>query len=330
MSDHIFIFILVALQAAFVFAGPRSRFIMHMLNAPTPGHRRAIVKCGRIVARSWLSSVQTRVQVKFRDDMIMRFYASAYPTQYKVFNGAIYNMAMAKRLVGKDLNAKEQGEAHYDMVIQFNMKHNWYLGLDGRPGPSQIDLITLCLHELLHGLFNPAGTIEMSTTKRGYWIGRFRLDIMHRYDQFLACETAVGDCALVSYNETSNDKGSLGNFGRCVTSNALWFRTENARIARIYAPIEFQRGSSISHLDESSYQNENSLLTPLLSPGYVKHDLDPLVLRIMNVMMNRSEPGAPSCNRTVVPYVHSTVLSPISTPSPSPSAEGMVVAVIPY
>ncbi len=311
------IFFFISLQAICVIAAPRSRILMHMLAAPTAGHHRALQKCGRIIAQNWKSRTQTRIEIKFRNDM-NGVYASAYPTSYQIVNGAQYPVAMAKYISGKDHNTKEKGDKHYDMVINFNMKYDWYVGTDGKPGAGQVDLVSLCLHEVVHGLFMAPGGIRMSKHKDGYAMGKFTRPVLHRFNQFLACETPNGDCALASYRKTWRNNGSERNFGRCVTGNALWFRTEKERIARIYAPNEYSSSSSLSHLDESTYRTTNSLLTPFSPRGYVKHEFDPLLIRIMKVMMDQTEPGAPGCSRKATPYVHGAVMSRLPSPSPSP------------
>ncbi len=328
MNNRIFIFFIVTLQAVCALAAPRSRFLMHMTAAPSHDYLKALRKCGTIVAQNWKSPVQTRIEVKFRNDM-KTAYASAYPTHFNYVKGVLFNAAMEKRITGKDVNAKEKGDKYYDMVIQFNMKHDWYLGIDGKPGPGQMDFVSVCLHEAMHGLFMASSSIEISRHKDGYAIGRFKRGFLHRYNQFLACETPKGDCALASYSKPTYANPSERNFGRCATSNALWFRTEKERIARIYAPNEYRRGSSLSHFDESTYSTTNSLLTPFSAPGYAKHELDPLLFRILDAMLNQSELGAPLCDANTAPYVHPLVLSPLPSPSPSPSpsttSAGMII-----
>lgn len=327
MSNKTLSLLLISLQAICIIAAPKSRFLIHTLAAPSPQYLKALTKCGRIVAQNWKSRAQTRIEVKFRYDM-KGVYASAYPTSYQTVNGAKYPVAMAKYITRKDYNEKEKGDSHYDMIIQFNMKYDWYAGLDGKPGLGQVDFVSICLHEVVHGLFMSPSGIQISKHEYSYAIGKFSELILHRYSQFLACETPKGDCSLASYRKNWRDSGSPRNFGRCATGNALWFRTGKERIARIYAPNEYARGSSLSHLDEDTYKTANSLLTPFSPKQYVNHEFDPLLLRIMRTMMNQSEPGAPVCNRRTVPYVHTVVMSLLPSPSPSPSPEKLIVVEI--
>lgn len=318
---------LCLLQRGCALAAPSSRFLFKA-NALTRAQYRALTKCGRAISASWKSSAQTRVLVTFeRADY--GEYAVAGTTAYRNVNGTWHTNAMAKAITGMDHNARESGRQYYDIDMKFNTRHNYYYGTDGKPERWQVDFVTVCLHEAFHGLFMGGTSVELRRSATRVLLGRIRNPVPIRYNQFLACETPYGDCAIASYSTTSNKNGSERNFARCVTGNALWFRTAKERIARIQAPNNFWQGASLWHFDESTYTTNNSLLTPFILKGEVKHKLDPLLRPIMNAMMDPAEPGAPVCNSSVQPSFHRAVLSPIPYPtpsiSPSPSPPEFVV-----
>ena len=329
--NKILFLLLIVYLVISVYGDSQPRIVMHLSTVPSSEHISALTACGNIIAENWKSPVQTRIQVVFRSDM-NRTLASAFPTSFYNVNGTDYPVAMAKHISRRDLNVNSTGRQYYDMSIQFNEKQNFYLGVDGKPRSGEYDFVTTCVHEIVHGLFMVSNNIFTAQLGNGSTVGDFVSQTPHRYEQFLACETEEGDCALESYQIleksftpiTEVDDESPRKFGSCITGNTLWFRAENERIARLYAPNTFTRGSSISHLDERSYQTRDSLLTPFLGTGYAKHTLDPLLQRIMHVMLNSSERGAPLCSNKPEPRVHAAVMTPVpltptSTPTPTPT-----------
>jgi len=72
------------------------------------------------------------------------------------YSGTWYSQALANKLAGTDLDASNS-----DMNAQFNSSigntgcmdgYSWYYGFDHAEGASQIDLLTVLLHEMGHGL----------------------------------------------------------------------------------------------------------------------------------------------------------------------------------
>ena len=62
------------------------------------------------------------------------------------FAGTWYGSALADKRAGSDLNV-----GFADVIANFSTNFNFYLGLDGNHG-AQVDLVTVVLHELGHGL----------------------------------------------------------------------------------------------------------------------------------------------------------------------------------
>ncbi len=339
MTCQVLFLLIITYHTVIILGLAQPRISIHLFAAPTARHVDALSKCGMIIARNWKSPVQTRIRVFFKPGM-NRSLGLSFPTDHFEVNGARYPIAMAKLLTGRDLNTNSTGIKRYDMVVNFNANKEYYVGTDGQPPSNQYDLVSVCVHEIVHGLFMTTKNIIVVRGEDGSHFGdMLNKTVPNRFDQFLACETDRGDCALASYNldGTANDFTPLVEleskmpryFGRCVTGNSLWFRSSTGRIARIFAPNEFEKGSSITHLDESSYNHENSLLTPFMERGFARHAWDPLLLEILQVMMNQSEPGAAVCNQRPRPLPHSNtvVVSPVPpTPTPSPSASMLMDA----
>jgi hypothetical protein len=71
------------------------------------------------------------------------------------YTNTYYPQALANKIAGTDLTT-----SFSDIVARFNsaigttcaFPRTWYYGLDGNPGGSQLDFVTVVLHELGHGL----------------------------------------------------------------------------------------------------------------------------------------------------------------------------------
>jgi hypothetical protein len=166
-----------------------------------------------------------------------------------------YPVALAERLAAKDLNATTEA----DIVATFNSNINWYFGTDGNTPAGQYNLVTVVLHEITHGLgYFSSFDIENNI---GIW-GEEQYPFV--YDAYIENRTSQ---RLLNTSLFANRSVALANQ---LTSNNLFFESplpnSSSRngLPRLYAPPDFNRGSSISHLDEFTYRagNPNSLMTP--------------------------------------------------------------------
>ncbi|MFM9961966.1 MAG: Calx-beta domain-containing protein [Planctomycetaceae bacterium] len=183
--------------------------------------------------------------------------ASAGPTSIRRdFSGAIastwYGDALANHVAQRDLAPGEP-----EIVAFFNGDvdnqtvlggRDWYYGLDRNAG-SDIDFVTVAMHEVGHGLnflslVNPNGTFEFQS-RPGIWDRQLELG---NGTDLTNLTTAQRQAALVGSDLFwQGAQGIAGNGGQ---------RPE------IHAPNPFQSGSSTSHLDEGTHPAE------LLSPFY--------------------------------------------------------------
>ncbi len=172
-----------------------------------------------------------------------------------------YPSALADALVGADiftLIADSLAETP-DIVTVFNSTTDWYYGTDLNTSSDQYDFVTIVLHELGHGLgFIGAGASVDDSTQ----VGTVRLGTRPAiYSHFVENS---GDTAILSLPDSSK---ILGEF---LTSNDLFMTGENTVEAyggeepKIYAPSEWNQGSSYSHWDEQAFPagDSNSLMSP--------------------------------------------------------------------
>lgn len=172
-----------------------------------------------------------------------------------------YTYAMANAFAGTDLDTSS-----YDDYITYNSNFSWYYGVDGNPPSDKHDLVSVALHEMAHGLgFAGSGDYSSGAGTFGYGTGYPNI-----YDTFL--ENYSGT-KLTNYTNPSTSMGTL------FTSNNLWFDGTNADAAnngnrvKIYAPSSFDPGSSLAHLDMSTfYGTSNSLMVYAIGSGSSQHN----------------------------------------------------------
>lgn len=182
-----------------------------------------------------------------------------------------YPVALAEKMANREFNDTTDP----DIFAQFNSAYpNW--SFTGSPQAGKTDLVTVVLHEIGHGLgITRAYTVEGDNgTITSLFSG---LHVI--YDHFLENNT--------DQNLVQNFPPPSATLKTQLTSGVLWFRspqlskmpTDNR--ARVYAPGTFEAGSSIAHLDETTYNGTpNALMTPqigtaevILEPGEVTRNL---------------------------------------------------------
>ncbi|MEM9154018.1 MAG: hypothetical protein AAGB13_03125 [Cyanobacteria bacterium P01_F01_bin.33] len=200
-------------------------------------------------------------------------------TVVRDFSGATqantwYPIALANQLSGADL-APNTPDITVNISSNFT---NWYFDTDGNAPSNQFDFVTVVLHELGHGL----GLIDFFDYNAANGQGQYGFGSGYPsiFDRFIENGAGVN---LV--NGFSNPSVALGNQ---LVGNDLFFDGPNANAAnggnpsRLFAPSPFQPGSSIAHLNESTFGRgtPDGLMTPQLASGEVIHAPGPITLGI--------------------------------------------------
>lgn len=224
------------------------------------------------------SEVPVVVDVDWQDRMDERLLASAGPaTLFRGFAGAEpntwYPVALAEAITGQELNDTEDA----DINVVANSTANWYFGTDGEPPRNRIDLVSVFLHELGHGLGFLSSADTISETELGLGFDdRFII-----YDLFVETESALPLADPSFFNNPSPGLLEAATMNDLVFDGPASVR-ENGERVPLFAPQAFDIGSSISHLNERSFRSgsENALMTPFLAAGEAVHTPGPVTLGI--------------------------------------------------
>jgi hypothetical protein len=195
--------------------------------------------------------------------------------------------ALGEKLIGEDSDGPT-GTSN-DIIATFSDSANFYFGLDANPPSGQVDFVSVVLHELGHGLgllgfgtiptdadgnTDPDPPVEGVLRNSGF---------LSTWDTFIENGTPT---AITSFADPS--AALLAEFtGDNLFSNGSITTFQNGGVKpSTHAPSTFQRGSSYSHWDESTYPagSSNSLMTPSIAPGEAIHSPGSVTLGFMEDM----------------------------------------------
>ncbi len=231
-----------------------------LISSPVPIHIQA----------SWATLSNNVLGSCGPEDFLINFKGAPLPDIY-------YPVALAEKLMGEQLS----GPGVPDMTARFNRTIPWYFGTDGNTPTDKYDFVSTVLHEIAHGLgftgFFSASVSSM-TGYSGDNIGRPAI-----YDIF------VQDFFGASLTDTVKFPNPSDVLYKSFTSNllfsgsylgALW--GSGAR-PKLYAPSSFNDGSSLYHLNSSTYTfgDPNSLMTHSAGKGEAIHSPGPITTGIL-------------------------------------------------
>lgn len=198
------------------------------------------------------------------------------------FSETWYPTALANALSGTELNAGE-----FDMDIYINATAAWYWDTTGAVPAGLYDFVSVAMHEIGHGL----GFVSLSKVSNGQGsIGLLQpadffplvtsfpwpaLDSLPGiFDRLV---TDAGGQWLTDYENPSAALADALQSGLLYFSGPKAFAANNGPV-RLYAPPAFALGSSVLHLNESSYPtgHPDELMTPFAAKGKASHSIGPV------------------------------------------------------
>ena len=194
-----------------------------------------------------------------------------------------YPTALAEAMATRPISS-----TNADISASFNSDFpNWYFGTDGRTPRGEYDFVSVVLHELGHGLgFTGSFSVEDADVEEaecggsnvgdGCWgiatsSGRDNFPLI--FDRFVE---DIGAVPLLNTGVYPNPSAVLG---QVLQSGNVFFDGETVRSVHgdvpvnLFAPDNFEPGSSFSHLDEIAFPpgSINSLMTPYLGRAEAIH-----------------------------------------------------------
>ncbi|MDA3930711.1 MAG: hypothetical protein PF541_17320, partial [Prolixibacteraceae bacterium] len=179
-------------------------------------------------------------------------------------NKLFYVTSLAEKLTHQNLNRSNNPEIY----AYFNSETNWYYGTDGNTPSGKFDLVSVVLHELCHGLgFD--GSMGVTDSNEGIW--GYGSKYADSFDSFILNSSGQ---KLIDLTEFENPSSELL---KQYTSNnisfdgpVLHYNTNNK--ANLYAPNEYEVGSSIYHLSREFDNTQHRLMTPGITTASSIHD----------------------------------------------------------
>ncbi len=165
------------------------------------------------------------------------------PAQYKLQTGQLPNHTGA------------------DAIIQFNSNAPFYLGTDGKPSSSQIDLVSVVLHEVGHlmGMFD---TYDPGTASWGTTTINNSGSYLSEWDTYLRDYHGVAPTVgTSSFNVLTAPATFVGPLAKAAN---------NGSAVGVYTANPFQNGSSLCHVATG---NDNPLMAYAIGYGQVRHGM---------------------------------------------------------
>ncbi|GAB4001219.1 hypothetical protein GCM10028807_56920 [Spirosoma daeguense] len=258
-------------------AAPTAQFVV-TYNGFTTEAKQAFQYAVDIWSTLIVSPVPIRIQANWVSQK-PNVLGSAGPATYR-YNAdggqrayAFYPIALAEKIARRELNGTDEP----DIIADFNRNNDWYFGTDGKTPKGQTDLVTAVLHELAHGL----GFIGFFTVVGDN--GLYTQALSSVYDQFI--ETGQGKRLVTSTKDFPNDSEALKLqlAGHNLYVNGTTLKQVTGDRARLHAPYDFDRSTSVYHLNEDTYPpgSINSLMTPMLAQAESIHNPGPIVLNFL-------------------------------------------------
>ncbi len=271
-------------------------------------------------ASIWEAHLTSPIVIEVQADWVQldeRTLGSAGPTFIDAdFPGAPvpntwYPIALSQTLQG----AEDPGITGADIITQFNSEldvnedgvTDWHFGTEGPTPSDKYSFATVVLHELAHGLgfigsFDVGENCPGGNPDFGCWgiptsATNELLPVI--YDRFTE---DVNGVSMLNTNVYPNPSVILGDTiqGGNVLFDAPDLRLVNEGVSvNLYAPSNFEAGSSYSHLDEDDFPpgSINSLMTPALARGETIFTPGPATCGIMGAI---GWPLGPEC-RAFIP-----------------------------
>lgn len=237
------------------------------INFPSDGlAKRAFQYAVEIWESELTSPVLIRIQADWRQLASGVLGQAVWGTAHANFGGeqqmnVFYPVALAEKIARKELNPSDEP----DIVASFNSSVAWYFGTDGNTPTGKMDLVTIVLHEIAHGL-GFTDTYDVENKQGSVGLSSEGIPVPFIYDVFVGNNQSQK--LLNDFNSPSAELADELQSADLFFDGPMAVAALRGDKPKLYAPATFDDGSSISHLDESTFsarQDANRLMTPKIS-----------------------------------------------------------------
>jgi len=233
----------------------------------------------------WATLIQSPVRINIRAAWVSQdpntLGSASWGNAFANFDGApklnvFYPVALAEKLAGRKLNADPNPATgdDYDIYAFFNSNQSRWNFTD-TPTPNTYNFTTVVLHEIGHGL----GFFDSYDLDEGS--GSFGVQSTPTPIIF---DVGVENSAGTRLLNQANNSIQLAN---TLTNNNISYNPARSLVGtvserpKLFAPATWSGGSSIAHLDQTTYSGTvNRLMRPQLDLAQVVLDPGPLVLNM--------------------------------------------------
>ncbi len=222
-----------------------------------------------------------KIKVEFHDFQNSEDLGSTQIAQYNNNWNLPFNDIQYPTNLAKQLNTGIPWD-NYDFIIKFNKNSPWNYETDGIPVEDFYDFASVALHEIEHG-FGMAGSMNVQGANGSFGFSGYLTNTTGVYPTIYDKFGKSGTERLIEVTNPTTLAGLL-------TGNNVVFDGSNAKKAnhnanvKLYAPAEWESGSSFSHLNEETFPagNQNSLMSPSIDKAEVIHSPGEIGLGILN------------------------------------------------
>lgn len=216
----------------------------------------------------WALALDIRVPVVVKIDWedIPGALAGAGPAAAEAdFPGApvgntFYPIALVNQIVGADRDVGVE-----DISVFVGNRSDWFYGTSGSVPAGTISLYSVVLHEIAHGL----GVIDNFDVDAGVGTSGSNGGAPLIFDRFVVDDAGVSLLNGATYPSPSAALGSRLISGPIRWSGAAGVAADGGNRPLLYAPGQWQPGTSVAHLDEATFPpgDPDSLMTPFIGSG---------------------------------------------------------------
>lgn len=261
----------------------KSQWQVTFINFPNDA-KEAVQYAIDIWSRNFSSKVPINVEAVWEKSSNINTLGSARPGYYfNAFPGAPdyslwYPSALANALAERDLAPNQK-----EIFLSINSTPLWHRGTDGQPTTDSYDLVSVVLHEIAHGL----GFLSNAEYDKFFGTGYiFQPTPFDAYVQLPDGRTLTDFCS----RSAELGKAMLGPL---FWSGQFGVSANGGVKPKLYTPNPYVDGSSVTHLDESTFSKSaiDSAMTPNLGPGEVFRSPGPVALGMIDDMMKKPPTG---------------------------------------